>query len=62
MYPEIQASLGAHNLQLTNPQITCAGLECKEIIYVGLGHAHTNWVAKASIAKPVHTSVGLDGG
>lgn len=28
-------SFGAHNLQLTNPQITRAGLECEDIISVG---------------------------
>lgn len=40
VYPEIQASLSAHNLHLTNPPITCAGLEGEEIINAALGHAH----------------------
>lgn len=29
-----------YNLQLTNPRITCAGLEGKEIINAALGHVH----------------------
>lgn len=40
-YPPGNPSFGAHNLQLTNPQITCAGLECEEITSVGLGLEHT---------------------
>lgn len=33
--PVLARGSGAHNLQLMNPQITCAGLECKEIINAG---------------------------
>lgn len=42
-------SFGAHNLQLTNPQITCAGLEREEITSVGLGLEHTQ---SNSVPKP----------
>lgn len=49
IYSEIQA-FGAHNLQLTNPQITRAGLEWEEITNVGLGLEHTQ---SNSVPKPV---------